>query len=196
MIGDNARKIIANMSKNVHVTRTIPISLYADPVHEIDVIKGTPGAYLSNLQFTIRYAENEVISNKKGKPFLLKIDLFDTIEKCGHRVASFEDLLAEEKFKPFLPFLLEYTNLGPDLFELAQANPTLDLPIAFDVLKYVREANQKFIAQELKKAESGEISFYTFMSEIGIKINELEEQEKVIHKTNSRDRVYKGVVEK
>jgi len=196
VIGDNARKIIANMSKNVHVTRTVPISLSAEPIHEIDVIKGTPGAYLSNLQYTIRYAPNEVISNKKGKPFLLKIDLFDTVEACGHRVSSFEDLLNEEKFKPFLPFLLEYTNIGPDLFELAQNNPTLDLPIAFDVLKYVKEANQKYIAQGLEKMENGEISVYTFMSEIGIKINELEEQEKVIHKTNSRDRVYKGVINK
>lgn len=196
MIGDNARKIIANMSKNVHVTRVCPISLSAEPIHEIDVIKRTPGAYFSNLQYTIRYAQNDAIKYKKGRPFLLKIDLFDTVEKCGHRVANYEELLNGDRFKEFMPFLTKYTNLGPELFEIAKQNPILDIPISFDVIKYLRDASEKYFQYQIDAGVSGDEIKYTFLTEIGTQICQLEEQEKVIHKTNSRDRVYKGVINK
>lgn len=186
MIGDNAKAIIANMSKNVRVTRTIPISLSANRIHEADVISRTPGAYRTNGVYILRYSPNEIYDIKKGKPFLLKIDLLDTIEKIGHRVVDFEDFCNSETYKEFVPFLLKYTSISQELFDLAEANPTLDIPFSIDVLRYVSDVKEK----------NGIEGEFNFLSEIGSKLNDYKENEKLISRNNSRNRKLKGVVDK
>ncbi len=183
MVGDNARGITANMSKSVRVSRTVPISLYADPIHEDDVFKGTPGAYFTNLLYSIRYTPCEIYGPKQGKQFLIKSDLLDKIETKGHRFVNFEDFCNSEKYKEVVPFLLEFTNISQELFDVAQANPTLDIPIAFDILKYIKTVSIK---------EGTNFSFLTVEAK---ELAKLIEQDKVICRKNSKENKLKGVVE-
>lgn len=185
MLGDNRMEIIANTSKNVHVTRACLVSLFADCIHEIDVIKKTPGAYQTKFNYTIRYTQNEILGSKKGKPFLLKIDLFDNIEACGHRVKDFSDFCNSEKYKEFVSFLLEFTNLSQELFDIAQTNPTLDIPISFDVIKYIQKVKEK-----------NNIDSYTFLSSQASMINNYIEEDKMISRDAAKNRKIKGVINK
>lgn len=192
MIGDNARKIIANTSKSVRVSRAVPISLYAEIIHEDDVLKGTPGAYFTNLLYSIRYTPCEIYGPKQGKQFLIKADLLDKIETKGHRFVNFEDFCNSDKYKEVVPFLLEFTNISQELFDVAQANPTLDIPIAFDVLKYIRVVSHN---KAIKEAKQGTFQF-TFLTDEAKELAKLIEQDKVICRKNSKENKLKGVINK
>jgi len=185
MVGDEAKKIIASMSKNAVVSRVIPISMYANPIHEIDVFVRTPGAYRSNLLFSIRYTPCKIFGPKKDKQFLIKADLLDRIEKKGHRFIDFDDFCNSEKYKEVIPFLLKYTNINQELFDLAQSNPCLDFPIAFDILKYFKDVSSK-----------EKNSQYKFLTLEGAEMLKLIEQDKSICRKKSKDHELKGVINK
>ena len=186
MMGDNARGIAANMSKNVQVSRTIPVSLFADCIHERDALQRVPGAYFSDLLYSIRYTPCEIFGGKKGKQFLIKADIFDKMYKRGHRFVDFEDFCNSEEYKIAIPFLLEFTNISQELFDVAKRNPSLDIPIAFDVLKYIQVVSSK---------ENKKPCDFTFLTDEGKELTILMETDKTISKQNARRNKLKGVVE-
>lgn len=191
MIGDNAKAIIANTSKNVRVTRTLIISLSLDYVHEIDYLKKVPGVYKTTGSYSLRYSPNEISGKTKGKPYLLKIDMFDIIESCGHRVVDFTDL-CQSKFKDFVPFLIKYAQLSEELFELARNNPTCDIPFQINVLQYVSDVKEKY-----KQEHNGEeIEKFIFVSEYELARRNYLEEEKQISRNNAKHPMIKGVVDK
>lgn len=191
MIGDNAKAIIANMSKNVRVPRALLINLFAEYGHEENYIKNVEGYYKTNCLYLMRYAPNEFAAKTKGKPFIFKIDLFDTIESGGHRVVDFQDFCNSEKYGKFVPFLLRYTHISEELFELARNNPCCDIPLQFDILKYIKDVKENWEKKTGEKLEQ-----FTFYSESELARRDYLESEKMIHKQEAKRSKLKGVVEK
>ena len=141
MIGDVSREITANTLDFVSVARTLPISLSADYVHELEYITRQPGVYQTNFTYTIRYAPASTMKKNDGKPFLIKIDFFDVIKKGCHRFKNFEAFCNDETFGHTVPFLLKYTNISPRLFEIAKTNLYCDIPITFDIVRYIDDVS-------------------------------------------------------
>lgn len=185
MIGDNAKAIIANMSKNVRVPRALLINLYANYGHEDDYIKNVDGYYRTTGLYSVRYAPNEYAKKTQGKPFVLKVDLFDRIESGGHRVVDYEDFCNSTKYSKIVPFLLRYTNISKELFELAKRNCCCDIPFTIDILKYINDVQKKFEEQTGEKLDN-----FTFYSDHELARKEYLESEKNIHKQEAK----KGVV--
>lgn len=191
MLGDKGKEIAANSSKSVCLTRTKPISLYADAIHEVEAMTRQAGAYFSNFEYAIRYTTNEILTViKHNKPFLIRVDLLDNVEKCGHRVASFEELCSSEKYKEFVPFLLKYTKLSKKLFSIAKANPNVDIPMSFDIVKYVDDVKAKY-----KKEHGVGLKDFTFWSKDLAKAMGIIKEDKTISRDNARKHRLKGVVE-
>ena len=189
LIGDNAKAIIANMSKNVRVPRALLINLYANYGHEQEHIKNIDGFYKTTCLYSFRYTPNEFAEKTRGKPFIFKIDLFDTIESGGHRVVDFQDFCNSEKYGKFVPFLLRYTNISEELFELARNNPCCDIPLQFDILKYIKDVKEKWEKETGEKLER-----FTFYSKSELARRDYLENEKMIHRQESRKSKLKGVV--
>lgn len=184
MIGDKAKEITASTSKNVCVSRAYPFSLSADYVHEVQCIKRQPGAYFSNFQYTIRYAPASTFKKHDGRPFLIKIDFFDTIQKEAHRFESYEAFCNDETFGFTVPFLTKYTRFSQWLFDLAKKNPYCDIPICFDIKKYIDDVCEKY-----KQEHNGEeIEDFTFLSEEGLLINACIYEDKVLERQKSKNR--------
>ena len=183
MVGDNAKGITASTSKNVIVTRLLPVSLSAEPIHENEAYTRQPGAYRTNLLYTIRYTPCEVFGPKRGKQFLIKSDLLDAVCKKGHRFVDFEDFCNSEEYKEFIPFFLKYTNVSQWLFDVVQKNPGLDIPISFDFQKYYKDVNSKCEEE------------YNFLTPEGTEFLRILEREKTICKKKSKDHIKEGVVE-
>ena len=191
MIGDNARAIIANTSKNVRVPRALFINLYANYGHEEECAKNIDSFYRTTCLYSFRYTPNEFAEKTRGKPFIFKVDLFDTIESGGHRVVDFQDFCNSEKYGKFVPFLLRYTNISEELFELARNNPCCDIPLQFDILKYVKDVRKNYEEQTGEKLEK-----FTFYSENELARRDYLENEKIISRQNAKKPMIKGVVEK
>lgn len=192
MIGDKAKEIIASTSKDVCVSRTYPLSLSADYIHEVECIKRQSGAYFSNFQYTIRYAPASTFKKHDGRPYLIKIDFFDTIQKEAHRFESYEAFCNDEKFGFTVSFLTKYTRFSQWLFDLAKNNPYCDIPICFDIKKYIDDVLEKY-----KEEHDGEeIKDFTFLSETGLLINACIYEDKVLEKTKRKNHKIKGVVDK
>lgn len=191
MIGDKCKQIAANSSKTVRITRTKPISLFAENIHELEALTRQPGAYFTNFEYTIRYTTDEILNViKHGKAFLVKVDLFDTVEKCGHRVADFNDLCNSEKFKEFIPFLLRYTFISEELFSIAKSNPNIDIPVSFNVKKYVDDVKRNY-----KEKTGSELEEFTFWSKDYIQSISTIKEDKTISRDNTQKQKLKGVVE-
>ena len=77
MLGDRDKEIIANTSKIVSVSHTMPFSLYCDYVHEVEYITKQPGVFQSDFVYTLRYAPMSTFKKHLKKSFLLKIDFYD-----------------------------------------------------------------------------------------------------------------------
>lgn len=191
MIGDNAKAIIANMSKNVRVSRALLINLSAEYGHEENYIKNVEGYYKTNCLYLLRYTPNEFATKTRGKPFIFRADLFDTIEKSGHRVVDFQDFCNSAKFSKFVPFFLRYTNISEELFELARNNPCCDIPLQFDILKYIKDVKENWEKKTGEKLEK-----FTFYSEDELIRKELLDTEKTLSRKEAKRSKLKGVVEK
>lgn len=183
MLGDNAKEIAANSSKDVVVSRLLPISVNADPVHEIDAYQRQAGVYRTNLLYIIRYTPCEVFGPKRGKQFLIKADLLDRICKKGHRFVDFEDFCNSEEYKEVVPFLLKYTTLSQRLFDIAEKNAGLDIPISFDVFKYYEDVNSKCEEE------------YKFLTPEGTEFLRVVETGKTICRKKAKDHIKEGDVE-
>lgn len=161
------------------------INLYANYGHELNYIKNVDGYYRTTGLYSVRYAPNELVKKTQGKPFVLKIDLFDIIESGGHRVVDFEDFCNSTKYSKLVPFLLRYTNISKELFELAKRNCCCDVPFAIDILKYINDVQKKFEEQTGEKLEE-----FTFYSDCELARRGYLESEKAISRKNAK----KGVV--
>ena len=195
MIGDKSKEIIANTLKFVSVSRTLPISLSANYVHELEYMTKQPGVYQTDFVYTIRYAPASTFKKHDGKPYLIKIDFFDTIQRECHRFKNYEDFVNNEKFKHTIPFLLKYTSISPKLFEIAKKNLYCDIPIQFDFMRYISDVEEKY-----KQEHNGEeIEDFIFLSEHTLIANAFLNEEKIEMRKSSKDgknKIIEGVVEK
>lgn len=191
MIGDKGKEIIANTLKYVSVARTLPFSLSTDYIHEIEYMTRQPGVYQSNFIYVIRYAPSSVFKKNDGKPFVVRIDFFDTIKKGCHRFKDFESFCNDEDFKHIIPFLLKYTNLSQELFDLAKDNLYCDIPVSFDILRYIHDVKETY-----REKTGSEIDKFIFLSEHMLEANAFLNEEKIASREASKNKKQKGVVEK
>lgn len=190
MLGDVRKEIIANTLDFCSVSRVFPFSLNLDYVHELDYMTKQPGVYQTNFLYTIRYAPRTTFKKFDTKPFMLKIDFYDTIKIGCHRFKSFEAFCNDEDFKHTIPFLLKYTDLSQELFDLAKANPYCELAIGVRFLDYVKDVKTKY-----KEEHSGEeIENFTFLSPEMVLANQYMNEDKIASREASKNRKVKGVV--
>lgn len=192
MLGDTRKEIIANTLDFVSVSHTNPFSLSTDYVHEIECMKRQPGAYQSNFYYIVRYAPMSTFKKHLKKPYLIKIDFFDTIQVGCHRFESFEAFCNDETFKHTVPFLLKYTDLSQEIFDIAKDNPYCDIPVGFKILDYIHDVKVKY-----KEEHNGEeIEKFTFLSPEMVLANQYMNEDKILSREASKNKRVKGVVDK
>lgn len=192
MLGDRDKEIIANTLDFVSVSRTNPFSLYNDYVHEIEYMERKPGVFQSDFYYTIRYAPMSTFKKHLKKPFLLKIDFYDTIKIGCHRFESFEALCNDETFGFTVPFLMKYTELSQDIFDLAQENPYCEISLGFKTMQYVNDVKEKY-----KQEHNGEeIEHFIFLSKYMLLTNAYMNEEKIASREASKNKRVKGVINK
>ena len=192
MLGDTRKEIIANTLNFVSVSHTSPFSLSADYIHEIECMSKQPGAYQSNFYYTVRYAPLSTFKKHLSKPYLVKIDFFDTIKVGCHRFESFDAFCNDETFKHTIPFLLKYTDLCQELFDLAKSNPYCDIIIGFKMTDYIHDVKEKYKAEH----NGEEIEEFTFLSPEMVLANKYMNEDKILSREASKNGKVKGVVDK
>ena len=147
---------------------------------------------MTNFEYAVKFTTKEVLLAKnRDKPFLIKVDMFDTVEANGHRFTDFEDFKNSEQFKEFIPFLLRYTNLSPELLNVAKDNPSVDIPISFNLLLYISDVKEKY-----KQQHGVELETFSFLSPEEVEMNNLISLDKAMSINASKKKQLKGVVDK
>lgn len=136
MIGDNARRCIIESSipKGLFVRarvsfKNLPLKEGETPIENSDLTQ-TDGLYV------VKFMPSKIF---KWGAFLIRCDLFDGGKI---RVKDYKDFLARankddangRRFK----FLLEWTNISPKIFEIAQGHLALPVPFGFQIEKYYK----------------------------------------------------------
>lgn len=145
MIKDLAQRAISEeTSKKPLVTRMQisydlkPLTPGCSDIHNKDGYVYTDGLYY------LRYKPGHSFEGLRKK-FSLTSDLFGS--KSYRRFESWDDFVAESKKDPVVNWILNYTHISPEHFQIAKDNFTLMIPIAYDIVKYNNAIKEKVINQ-------------------------------------------------
>lgn len=137
MIGDNARKIIANARLLTNPTRILLninpqlLKLGETPETNPDLVY-TTGLY----NLTYRRLTHTGALNKKR--FCLRFDFGKGYVKFD----CLKELEEQAKTNEHVRFLLEYTNLQPHMLNIAVCNESMQIPVCLDLCKYDKKVRK------------------------------------------------------
>lgn len=140
MIGDNAKKGLKEVNKKSLIFPRACVDIRSKKVKN-----NTLPGFEENLAFTdfIFFIKKKVCKQKlrgsKQKKFYLRADMLPKQSKCMEsfcRFDTYEELINNEEIKDYIQWFLDNTNLCPRLVEIADKNPGIPIPIAFDAVKY------------------------------------------------------------
>lgn len=137
MIGDKARKIIANARLLTNPTRILIninpqlLKLGETPETNPDLVY-TTGLY--NLTYR-RLTHTGAVNVKK---FCLRYDFGKGYVKFN----SMKELKEQAQTNEHVRFLLEYTNLQSRMLDIALCNESMQIPVSFDMCKYDKKVRK------------------------------------------------------
>lgn len=94
------------------------------------------------MRFTLKKKSSIIKGANREKKYILFTDL--SIKESNNpkhviRFDTFEDIVKNKEVPKTVKWLLENTNLSPELIVLAEENPGIPIPLAFDAVKYAKK---------------------------------------------------------
>ena len=152
MIGDLAKRGVTEESANKVCNPYAYLSVNSLPYNEE---KNPDDLKFTVFRYFLRYkpATNKIYKKKK---FIISCDLIDDgVGKSSTRVINYDDVVERAKTHKSIAWLLRHTNISPELFEVAEANPGVFIPISFDVVEYLKKIGDKSLS--LRSAEENAV---------------------------------------
>ena len=144
MIGDLARAVLAeNLAKN-RAARRAMLNLKGLPLNEDDSPISNPDVRYTNMIYYVHYDRDS--QNSPHKKYTIKCDLANGDSSMKITEYNGEIKARKKEYEAILEWLLKYTNLSSELLSIARQNALMNIPIAFDVIKY-----DKHIRKQCKK---------------------------------------------
>jgi hypothetical protein len=171
MIGDNSLEALAEEKSITYLNKKCMINISdkgyvgpGEPVNKYNarytdfrwLVKYKP--YTANNHKYYLATGKEKSKVKKDEPFILICDLmpfsklrfesWDTLQQLADNADHVDEKVPFSSFGPAIKWLMKYTNLSPEIIELAKAHLNCAIPLAFDAIKYNKE-----MAKKAKEAE-------------------------------------------
>ena len=113
--------------------------------------------YYTDGLYRIKYKPSNAF-NSRYRKFVISSDLYFDRGKFI-RFANWEDLAERAKIDPRADFMMKYTTLCPELFELAKVNKGIAIPFCVDAIRY-----NNMLKEKIKK-ESGVEPDYALLTD-------------------------------
>lgn len=131
MIGDNAREAILNFRKITFAT-SASINLKGCALHTYEGPESNPDVVLTQGLYYVKYSTTTRRGEKAKIPFIVKYDFLN--ERM--RVAGYKDLVKASETNEIAAFMIKYTNLNEEMFEIARQNEEMHIPFCLDIVKW------------------------------------------------------------
>lgn len=142
MIGDNARKAIAN-SGNFKRAARLFVNTKIDRLQPGETPDVNPNIITTTGAYHLKYTNKSKygIEEKLDHPYILKLD-FPQMDWARFR--NWPDFVKEAKENSILKFIKDYTNICEQTFLIAGQNPGMIVPITFDIIKFDTDVRAKY----------------------------------------------------
>ncbi len=140
MIGDKARECLSDHLSAIKLNPRLLISFTLktrqtgeNPLNNRD-LKFTDGLY------AVTYSPSKGPNTLKNANFLISCDMF---YRKGMRAFNYKSFKKNINEDPVVDFLVNWTTLTEELFDIAKANLGTRIPFSLDVVKYYRAIKEK-----------------------------------------------------
>lgn len=134
MLGDMVRTEVMASSRKPVLWKGAVVDLRGEPIpNGIVFPTSTNSIAFTDLRYGVRYQKSKY-EWKTDKPFLLRADILGL--ESVYRFADYAELERDAEKDVRIRFILENTNLSPELLRIAESFQRRDCPLAFDVVGY------------------------------------------------------------
>lgn len=137
MIGDNARRVIADVRLLTNPTRIL-LNINPQLLKLGETPETNPDLVYTTGLYNITYRRLTHTGAKNMKKFCLRYDFGKGFVKFD----SLKELKEQAKTNDHVRFLLEYTNLQSHMLDIALCNESMQIPVCLDMCKYDRKVRK------------------------------------------------------
>ena len=152
MLGDKNRLILAENSLKIRIVayaclniNSVPLKSGETPTTNCDLRYTRMETYIVCKPFAFK--------KYRGRDFFIRSDMFTQYER--YRFRDMEDLIEQSKEVKELEFLLQWSNLTEEHIAVARELKQVQIPIAFDIVRYKKHLQDMIEAETGERPETG-----------------------------------------